>query len=194
MALFFDQTQTVKRSPRIALQILHAEHQQRWVEVRQSSRDFIAPWEPLWDLNSDKPHAFRARLKNHQEEWRNKRGLSLVVVNLQQEEKPIVAGINISNIRYGVNLSASLGYWTGATFARQGYMFEALNLCIDLCFDTLKLRRLEAATLLHNQPSQRLLLKLGFQPEGISREMLCIDGQWQDHQRFALLAHDPRHR
>ena len=190
----FDRIRPIKRGARIDLEIYDAAHQDRWVAVRSASRDFIAPWEPEWDKSSDKPHAFRARLKLHQEEWKQKRGLGLLMVLNTDSARPVVGGVSISNIRYGVNMSANLGYWTGAEYTRNGYMFEALNLALDFCFDTLRLRRIQAATLLHNTPSMSLLEKLGFQPEGVAREMLCINGRWQDHQCFALLYNDARNR
>jgi ribosomal-protein-alanine N-acetyltransferase len=40
----------------------------------------------------------------------------------------------------------------------------------------------------------RLLEKVGFQREGLARGLVCINGRWQDHIRFALLADDPRPR
>lgn len=193
MALFYS-AKPLKSGARIDLEMYHASHQDRWVEVRSKSRDFIAQWEPLWDETSAKPHAFRARLKMHQEEWKQKRGLGLLMVLNTDKTRPVVGGISITNIRYGVNMSASVGYWIGHEYARQGYMFEGLNLALDFCFHMLRLRRIEAATLLHNTPSMKLLQKLGFQHEGISREMLCINGKWQDHNRYAILHNDRRVR
>ena len=190
----FDRVRPIKRGKRIDLEIYDSSHQDRWVAVRSASRDFIAPWEPEWDAHSAKPHAFRARLRLHQEEWKHKRGLGLLLVLNTEPERPIVGGISLSNIRLGVNMSATVGYWTGVDYIRKGYMFEGLNLALDFCFETLRLRRIEAATMLNNEPSMALLEKLGFQAEGIAREMLCIDGRWQDHRRFGLLYNDPRNR
>ncbi|PPR64813.1 MAG: hypothetical protein CFH10_00164, partial [Alphaproteobacteria bacterium MarineAlpha4_Bin2] len=45
----------------------------------------------------------------------------------------------------------------------------------------------EAACLVHNDPSSKLLLKLGFREEGLARQFLCIDGRWQDHRTFGIL-------
>ena len=41
-------------------------------------------------------------------------------------------------------------------------------------------------------PSQRVLEKVGFTREGRARRYLKINGQWQDHDLFALLQDDPR--
>jgi ribosomal-protein-alanine N-acetyltransferase len=98
-----------------------------------------------------------------------------------------VGGIGLSNVRRGVAETGSLGYWVGERYARQGYMSEGLRLMLAFVFQHLRLHRVEAATLPHNQASRGLLLKTGFREEGYAREYLCIDGRWQDHVLFGLL-------
>ena len=134
--------------------------------------------------------AFRRRLKRFKSEWRY--GTAYPFFIFEQEEGRLVGGITLSNLRRGVVQSVSVGYWTGASFVRRGYMYDALRLAADYAFDRLRFHRLEAACLLHNIPSRRLLAKIGFQEEGLAREYLCINGQWQDHICHALLSTDPR--
>ena len=57
-------------------------------------------------------------------------------------------------------------------------------------FDELRLHRLEAACLPHNEPSKAVLGKAGFHEEGLARQYLRINGQWADHLLFALLRAD----
>ena len=71
-------------------------------------------------------------------------------------------------------------------------MVEAVGLVLDYAFDDLRLHRVEAACLVHNEPSSRLLLKLGFREEGLARQFLCIDGRWQDHRTFGIVRSDIR--
>ena len=94
-------------------------------------------------------------------------------------------------MRRGVSETASLGYWVGEPFARQGYMTRALPLVLDFSFDRLRLHRVEAACLPTNMPSRSLLTRAGFHQEGYARQYLCIAGKWQDHLLFAIL-HDDR--
>jgi len=58
-------------------------------------------------------------------------------------------------------------------------------------FASLRLHRLEAACLPHNEASMRLLESVGFEREGYARAYLRIAGRWQDHVLFALLDTDP---
>ncbi len=100
--------------------------------------------------------------------------------------------MTLSGLRRGVTQSGSLGYWIGRPHARQGYMSEAVSCVLDFAFDTLGLHRVEAACLIRNDASRRLLIKSGFTHEGVSRGYLRIDGAWQDHLLFAILRADPR--
>jgi ribosomal-protein-alanine N-acetyltransferase len=49
-------------------------------------------------------------------------------------------------------------------------MREALTAVLDHCFEQLELNRLQALVMPRNERSQRLLLGLGFAPEGLLRQ------------------------
>jgi [ribosomal protein S5]-alanine N-acetyltransferase len=98
----------------------------------------------------------------------------------------IVGSINLSEIVRGGFQSAYLGYFVGQSFARQGYMTEALRLMLKYAFTRLKLHRLEANIQPSNIPSITLVKRAGFVHEGFSRDYLKISGQWRDHERWAI--------
>jgi [ribosomal protein S5]-alanine N-acetyltransferase len=99
-----------------------------------------------------------------------------------------IAGvININDIIRGCLQSASLGYYAFVPYARQGLMFEGMQLVIKYAFQTLKLHRLEANIQPGNQASQALARKCGFVNEGCARRFVKVRGRWKDHQRWALL-------
>ncbi len=160
-----------------------------WAELRGESRAFLTPWEPSWPVDALTQRAFRRRLRRHGEEARGGTGLAFLI--FRHDDDMLVGGITLSNIRYGVGRTCSVGYWTGAPHARQGYMFDALTRLSRHVFEDLKLHRLEAACVPTNTPSRRLLGKAGFTEEGFARQYLCIDGRWQDHVLFGLLETDP---
>ena len=58
-------------------------------------------------------------------------------------------------------------------------------------FATLRLHRIEASCLPHNEASTKLLERAGFTREGYARAYLRIDGLWQDHLLYGLLETDP---
>ncbi|MEO1401637.1 MAG: GNAT family protein [Cyanobacteria bacterium J06635_1] len=101
-------------------------------------------------------------------------------------ESPIVGVVNLSQIFYGPFQNAYLGYYANVDFAGQGLMTKGMRLVIDYAFDTLKLHRLEANIQPDNVASIKLVKRLGFSQEGFSRRYLKINGEWRDHQRWAL--------
>ena len=49
---------------------------------------------------------------------------------------------------------------------------------------------MDAACLPANEPSKRLLERVGFRHEGYARAYLNINGDWRDHLLFGLLSKD----
>ena len=102
-------------------------------------------------------------------------------------------GTHIGNIKIGPidvnNKSAELSYFIGdKSFWGKGYATEAINLCVDYCFETLGLHKVQAGCFEKNIGSQKALLKSGFELEGRLRQrILDIDGDRQDHLWFGRI-------
>jgi ribosomal-protein-alanine N-acetyltransferase len=160
-----------------------------WAELREESRDFLTPWEPVWPSDDLTRAAFRRRLKRYNEDQRA--DLAYAFLIFRASDNALVGGLTLANMRRGVAQAGSIGYWIGRKFARQGLMTAAVRTLIPMCFDTLRLHRIEAACIPDNTASVRLLEKTGFQREGYAREYLCINGVWADHLLYARLRGDP---
>ncbi len=157
-----------------------------WAALREASREFLKPWEPTWPADDLTRSAFRRRVRRYAEDLRTDQGYAFLVV--RNTDGVLVGGLTLANIRRGVAQAASLGYWMGMPFVRQGCMTAAVRTVIPFAFATLRLHRLEAACIPTNAASTRLLEKTGFSREGYAREYLCINGIWQDHLLYARLA------
>ena len=160
----------------------------KWQKLRLSSKSFLSPWEPQWDASSCSRRAFMRYLKNSSYLANIDRSYSFLI--FKEEDKNLVGGINVFNVRRGVSQSSSIGYWIGKKYSRKGYMSEALQILLPSLFVDLRLNRIEAAVLKNNKPSRNLLEKIGFIQEGICRSYLKIDGKWQDHIMYSLLQTD----
>ena len=158
---------------------------EEWVALRETSRDFLTPWEPTRPVDVLTRAAFRRRVKRYAEDLRTDQGYAFLI--MRSSDDALVGGLTLANIRRGVAQAGSLGYWTGLPFVRQGYMTAAVRAVIPFAFMSLRLHRLEAACIPTNTGSIRLLEKTGFVREGYSREYLCINGIWQDHLLYGRL-------
>jgi len=108
----------------------------------------------------------------------------------RQQDDLLVGGLSFGYVRRGVSQSASLGYWMGAPYAGNGYMKRAVHAACLYGFDKQGLNRIDAACLPANEPSKRLLERVGFRHEGYARAYLNINGDWRDHLLFGLLSKD----
>ncbi|MFC0401098.1 GNAT family N-acetyltransferase [Paraburkholderia rhizosphaerae] len=115
-------------------------------------------------------------------------GPNVGLVARERVSREIVGVVNINEIVAGAFHSAYLGYYGMSKFGRKGMMTEALKSAVDYAFDDLGLHRLEANIQPANRASIALVRRLGFQQEGFSPRYLRINGEWQDHERWALLA------
>jgi ribosomal-protein-alanine N-acetyltransferase len=163
---------------------------EEWAALRETSRDFLTPWEPTWPDDDVTRGAFRRRIKRYAEDLRSDQGYAFLIT--RYSDGALVGGLTLANIRRGVAQAGSVGYWMGQPFIRQGYMTAAVRAVIPFGFTSLRLHRIEAACIPKNNGSIRLLEKTGFVREGFAREYLCINGTWQDHLLYARLKDAPR--
>lgn len=178
------------RGVAVGLRPLQVSDYAAWADLRAQSRDHLQPFEPVWPHDELLKSAYRRRLRHYQRELREDLGYAFAIFTLNDEK--LVGGVSLSNVRRGVTQAAQLGYWLGLPHVRRGYMADAVSAILPYAFFGLRLHRLEAATLPFNQVSIRVLERNGFLQEGYARRYLKINGEWQDHILFALLADDYR--
>jgi [ribosomal protein S5]-alanine N-acetyltransferase len=98
-----------------------------------------------------------------------------------------IAGlVNINSIIRGRFQNGSLAYAAFAPTVGRGYLSEGVGLVLRYAFEQLRLHRLEAQIQPGNRASVRLVQGLGFRNEGLSPQILFIDGAWRDHERWAI--------
>lgn len=173
------------RGKGLALRPPRLEDFDAWAALREASRDFLKPWEPVWPSDDLTKPAFRRRLKRYAREIEDDSAYPFFL--FREADGALLGGLTLGMVRRGVSQAATLGYWMGQPHAGAGAMTTGVRLACTYAFETLRLRRIEAACVPYNIASTRVLEKVGFQREGYARQYLCIDGLWQDHLLFALL-------
>ncbi|MBD3663817.1 GNAT family N-acetyltransferase [Sulfitobacter aestuariivivens] len=161
-----------------------------WSALRVKSRETLTKWEPAWAQDHLTRKAFTNRVYWAQRSVSG--GTALPLFLIRREDQVLLGAITLDNVRRGPSQAGTLGYWTGAPFARQGYMREAIEAIVHYAFTRLDLSRIEAACLPENAASRGLLEKTGFKYEGVAQSYLQIDGRWRTHVLYAALRRDRR--
>ncbi len=170
----------------VVLRVLHRDDGPALAAAYARNREHLEPWEPT------RPTAFydadyqTQRIPVQLLEHLNGRSVPLVL----EREGEIVGRVNLSDIVRGAFCSAHLGYWVDARLAGRGIMSAAVEAAAVHARDALGLHRIQAATLLHNTASQRVLERSGFERIGTAPRYLQIAGRWQDHVLFQRILHD----
>jgi len=150
------------------------------------NREHFAPWDPERAEEFFTEAWWRERLGDAHDEFQSDKSLRLVLRPLAEPDGPIIGTINFSNFVRGVFHACYLGYCIDAEREGQGLMHEGLTRSIAYVFDELRLHRIMANYMPHNQRSGKLLRKLGFVAEGYARDYLHIAGAWRDHVLTSL--------
>lgn len=90
---------------------------------------------------------------------------------------------------------AELGWTFDPAFQGRGFASEAIAALFGICFDDLGLRRVVAACFTDNEPSWRVMERLGMRREAHHlKDSLHRDHGWLDEYVYALLADEWRDR
>lgn len=152
---------------------------EKFILAMQRSESLHAPWTTAPKTSNE----FEQYIKRIQQP--NQKGL-LVEIN----EKDIAGVFNINEIVLGCFQSAYLGFYATIDYAGQGVMSAALKLVLQHIFQELNLHRIEANIQPGNKKSIQLVYSNGFKKEGYSPKYLKIDGEWRDHERWAMTYED----
>lgn len=157
-----------------------------FTQLRARSRDWLRPWDAASPDGPVPSESFGRLRRWNSTEARHGRLVPLVI----EHRGAIVGQITAGPIHWGAARSAAVGYWVAQDSVGQGIAPGAVALLADYCFREVGLHRLEANIRPENARSLATVRKLPFRYEGLRRSYLFIDGDWRDHESFALLAED----
>ena len=152
------------------------------IAANSASQDYHLPWVTSFTDQTGFDNWFARGLT----------GPNVGLVAREVASNEVVGVVNINEIVAGAFQSAYLGYYGMPNFARTGLMTEAVRAAVVYAFSELGLHRVEANVQPGNTASIALVRRLGFKQEGFSPRYLSINGEWRDHERWALLADMPR--
>ena len=147
-----------------------------------ANRDFLAPFEPVRPPEFFTADGQRERLQRQLD------GETHPFAIL--DDGAIAGTINVFHVVRESLQSCTIGYWIDHRRNGRGLASGAVGEILAFAFGDLALHRVEAATLVDNVPSQRVLEKNGFERIGLARRFLRIDEEWRDFLLFQRLAED----
>jgi len=178
------------RGPRVTLRPLRNDDFEAWRDVRISAHDWLTKWEPLplaghADMTSDR-RAFQSRCSVRDRDWQlgTGYGFGLFV------GRTFAGEVNVNSVQRGPFQNAYVGYWIDEAQAGNGFVPEALVLVFRFAFEELGLHRLQISIIPRNKASRRVAEKLALRDEGTALRYLEINGQWEDHVRYAVTSED----
>ena len=149
------------------------------------NKGFLEEWEPKHEENYYEYEQIKKRIVDREQEI--KAGRALTKHLFLKSNGDLIGTIALNNIVYGAFWSGFLGYKLCNEYKNKGYMTEALITFVDIAFNEYKLHRIEANIMPKNTNSKKVLVKCGFEYEGMSRKYLKINGKWEDHEHYVKL-------
>ncbi len=89
-----------------------------------------------------------------------------------------------------VSRQAALGWGVTSQLTGRGFATEIGHALLRLAFDRLDLHRVEAQCRTDNDPSRRVMVKLGMREEGVFRDNVLVRGEWWSTAQYAILSTD----
>jgi ribosomal-protein-alanine N-acetyltransferase len=167
----------------ICLKILTTDDADKILNYYESNKEYLRVFEELRDESFYTLETQKTIISQQYVELLNGH---IICFGIFKDEN-IIGIIQLYNIVWGIFKSATIGYSVDEREQGKGYMKEAVNLILNYAFQTLKLHRVEAGTLVNNIKSISVLKACGFKEIGISEKYLFINGHWQDHLIFYKL-------
>jgi ribosomal-protein-alanine N-acetyltransferase len=174
---------------RLRLATLVDSDYEAWLAVRTRCRSWLVPWEPRSKGAPPAPEdeaSFVARCGMRERERQLGSGFGFGIF----VEGRFAGEITLSSIQRGPFQNGAIGYWIDEELAGSGLIPEAVVVVLQFAFETLRLHRIEVAIIPRNLSSRRVVEKLGLRKEGVALGFLEINGEWEDHVRYAMTAEE----
>jgi len=80
----------------------------QWAHLRESSRDYLTPWEPIWPSDDLTRAGFRRRLRRYAEDIAADRSYPFLV--FREADGAMMGGVTLANVRRGIVQAGTIGY------------------------------------------------------------------------------------
>lgn len=127
------------------------------------------------------------QIKKKVERWVNSNNQKHFLILHQSEKVGIAQIYNIS----GTNRKCELGILILSELFNKGIGTKTLKLLINMCFNKMNMHKIEVAIIQNNVGSIKIFEKLGFTKEGILKESIFKNGEYEDLYLYGLINKKP---
>jgi ribosomal-protein-alanine N-acetyltransferase len=166
--------------PGVAIRPIQPEDAEELAALYAANRAFLAPYEPVRPEDFFTAEGQRERIERQLADGTHPFAIL--------DDGAIAGTINVFHIMRESLQSCTIGYWIDQARNGRGLATGAVEDVVAHAFGELELHRVEAATLLDNVASQRVLEKAAFERIGIARRFLRINDDWRDFVLFQRVA------
>ena len=107
---------------------------------------------------------------------------------LEAKDMGLVIGSVRMDVRDEANRQGDVGFGLDSDFQGRGLMTEALKAVLRVGFEEFNMHRIWATADVDNQPSWRLMERVGMRREGHLRHHIWLRDRWRDSYLYAILA------
>lgn len=161
-------------------------HRKQWHDVRRRNAAWLTPWETTDPTDNPPIMSYGSMIRAHNRDGRAGQSYPWAIFRTTNATTTLVGQLIAGPVLWGSMRSTSLGYWVDQAHAGQNIVPTAVALASDYLFTRVGLHRIEINIVPSNTASLRVVEKLGFRSEGLRKDYIHINGQWRDHQSFAL--------
>lgn len=177
------------KTDRLLLKLLNEKDAPMVLDFYKRNKDFFSPYEPQQSSAFYTIAYQEAALRADNLLFLRASSLRYYIFE-KNKENNVIGTVSFYHLYHHPYASCKLGYRLDKNAQKKGGAYEALCFLIPHLLRDLKIHRIEADIMPDNIPSIKLISKLGFSFEGITRDSCEISGIRENHLRFSLLSTD----
>lgn len=173
---------------RCYLRILQEEDARMFTDIVKANKQYWSIFEPRQEPGFYTISRQKERIRESLYQMRDRREYNFGIFDINTSK--LIGHISLYSIKRLPFLSGFIGYSIDEREIGRGIGTEAVRLVTAFAFNTIALHRIEAYVSPRNYGSVAVLEKAGYEREGLLREILYINGVWEDHYMYAIVEDD----
>lgn len=173
----------------VSVRIIKVSDARKLHELLKTNRAWLERWEaslPGYYTQAPTLKQLRSSIRALRKGAHKRTGAPFVM--LYQGE--VVGQLSVSDIAWGAIQSGQIGYWIAEGNSGKNITPTAVALVTDHMLKKGGLHRIEICLRPENNASRRVVEKLRFRYEGRRERYIFIDGDWRDHDCYAVTSEE----